>query len=152
MSTQRPHHISSQNAGGNIRIANLRPMTNYAKRTHNKTQAKGLPPLYLTPTEVGDIRPPHQKYETNPISSGLGFLPRLCVCNYAKRTQFQPRRDPLFTIHCSLFTIFTKRTQFTPPTPSHHHLFCKTNPISAPTFCKTNPISGPPDEILRTND
>ena len=92
-----PHHISSQNAGGNIRIANLRP-------SHQKCKTN---PIYTHNHPVQ-----HQNCETNPISSP--FVPHFCKTNpiylpdYAKRTQFQPPRHP----------DYAKRTQFA-PTPGH---------------------------------
>ena len=53
---------------------------------------------------------------------------------------------PLFTIHRSLFTIFTKRTQFRPPTARATTQKCETNPIHArltTQIRKTNPIYRP---------
>ncbi len=44
------------------------------KRTLRKTQAAGLPPLYLTPTEVGET-PTAKKCETNPICRPASFAP-----------------------------------------------------------------------------
>ncbi len=71
----------------------------------NRTHAKGVPPLYLTPTEVGDT-PTTKKNKTNPIRRSTAIWPpkppRIIRKrtqfplgprpNYTKRTQFQPRR------------------------------------------------------------
>ncbi len=53
-----------------------------AKRTLNKTHATGVPPLYLTLTEVGD-RPTTQIRKTNPIYTAAD----LWTTKNAKRTQ-----------------------------------------------------------------
>ncbi len=101
----------------------------------DRTHATGVPPLYLTPPEVGDIptakntkrtqataRPHPQTRETNPIYRTTGSLPsrpspQICETNpiyarkYTKRTQFHPGPRPKYT----------KRTQLPhtncPPTP-----------------------------------
>jgi len=65
--------------------------------------------------------------------------------HYAKRTQSRPG-CLLFTIHCSLFTILRKRTQFPPANCPANADLCKTNPIcrapARPTtqIHETNPI------------
>ena len=69
-----------------------------------RTHAEGLPPLYLTPTEVGDTPRP-QKYETNPI-------PARPTAN---------RQQPK--------AVFTKRTQFAPPPIVSPTQKRETNPI-----------------------
>ena len=99
----------------------------FAKRTLKETHAKGVPPLYLTPTEVGDIRPrpktrnepnlPHSHGPTDPKTRNepnlSGISPDRSEPNYTKRTQFTvplaSRRHS--QPHCA------KRTQFPPGMP-----------------------------------
>ncbi len=153
----------------------------------DRTPAAGVPPLYLTSTEVGETprpqfhrnepnfppRPPTTNYELNyakrtqshpvsssprwpkasPDSSGNpisrnepNFAPASCP-NYAKRTQFPPRRtcgsqklrnEPnLPQHHHHHEPENAKRTQFTPAPPSPRTRKCKTNPIT--TAGKPNP-------------
>ncbi len=102
-----------------------------AKRTLNKTQAAGLPPLYLTPTEVGEtptipknakqtqFRVPYVSghptfYETNPIYRAAARpLPHLCKTNPI----YHPaRKSPVRARSaCGGCPKRAKRTQFTPP-------------------------------------
>jgi hypothetical protein len=72
-----------------------------AKRTLNITHAKGVPPLYLTPTEVG-ATPTAKKCKTNPISSRW--------LTQKMRNEPNPRIPPVPPTPIS-----TKRTQFAPP-------------------------------------
>ncbi len=83
--------------------------------TQKESHATGVPPLYLTLTEVGD-RPSHQKCKTNPICTRP--TTQMCETNpiYHTARLRPPRRTPEI---------------------------CKTNPISTrPTTRKreTNPI------------
>ena len=207
-------------------------MRNEPKKT---SHAAGLPPLYLTPTEVGDtsttpnprnkpnLPHPHHPiihdslltihyiYETNPIAalrpnysrftthhslylrnepnfrSASCLLP-IASCPFyttgSPNTRNEPNSHipgvqppahtpllhetnpiyptttiPLFTIHCSPFTIFTKQTQLPPCGPTIHdspltiHYIYETNPIPrtagvspafpVPRFYETNPITSP---------
>ena len=126
------------------------PIPNYAKQTLKITQAAGLPPLYLTPTEVGET-------------------PTTPKC--AKRTQFRHAGDPFFAKRTQLphtrCPTTPKKCQTNPicPAPTLPQTRkCKTNPISAypasrrplisakrtqfphtqrpaaPRLCETNPI------------
>ncbi len=102
-----------------------------------KTHAKGVPPLYLTPTEVGALRPRPKN---------------------AKRTQSHPRGTPILRNEPNLripgvppTPISAKRTQSTPPADLWKTNKCETNPIPVyhvarnPLFRKTNPISAAAD-------
>ena len=124
-----------------------RATTKYAKRTLKETQAAGLPPLYLTPTEVGatantqkmqnkpNFHPAHDpKRETNPISTQLtpqnakrtqSHPPPSCLIpHFAKRTQIYLATSiappPFQRNEPNLRTIYAKRTQFTVPPPANH--------------------------------
>ncbi len=99
----------------------------------DRTRAKGLPPLYLTLTEVGDIRPAHQKYETNPIPA-----PPIS----AKRTQFttSPRSSrldsgigltPKMRNEPNFHLAAPPNMRNKPNLPYHRHLAAQTTPNCA---------------------
>ncbi len=121
MSTQRPHHVSSLafRISGLFLIPTRSVGAYYSKRTLNKTHATGVPPLYLTPTEVGDP-PTTKKCKTNPIPPGKN----------AKRTQFTPQPP-------SPRPKYAKRTQFAPRPQHPPTKKCETNPIPAADLWRT---------------
>ena len=124
------------------------PRPKYAKRTLNKTQATGLPPLYLTPTEVGET-PTTQKRETKPIYT----RPRSTPPDSAKQTQLHHRfsSSPLLRYSTSAPNTpnppkNAKRTQFhVPPPPTHPKNTKRTQFTSAkmrnePNYITTSPL------------
>ncbi len=106
----------------------------------DRTRAKGVPPLYLTLTEVGDIRQ-HPKMRNEPNLPPDNFpLPPV----YAKRTQFRPpttrpkiqirETNPISAYPASRCPLFLRNE---PNLPPRHHR-------PTPQMRKTNPISASP--------
>jgi hypothetical protein len=183
VSTQRPHHVSSLafRISGLFRISSLgfrispdpsgRIMRNKPIKT---THAKGVPPLYLTPTEVGET-PTTPKMQNEPNFSRTGPVENQKMRNkpnsripgvppphiFAKRTQFHPAADLWKTKNAKRTQSqpgnYAKRTQFT-PTPTWPAIqLCETNPISAATVLwkskkskRTQSTVPPPHYLLST--
>jgi hypothetical protein len=126
--TQPPHLVSSLES----RISDFPRISPHPAKKRNEpnkeTQAAGLPPLYLTPTEVGDT-PTVKISKTNPIYTRP-------TIKKSKRTQFTVPPPP------SPRTKNAKRTQFShtrcPATP----YLCETNPIYR--TAGVSPASPPP--------
>jgi len=138
-----------------------------AKRTLNKTQAEGLPPLYLTPTEVGETAT-HQIRETNPIYTRPTIKnankpnPRPLRANHAGRrpvkvypdlsgarrgTQFAPTTTPRPTPKMQNEPNFSlahdPKTQNEPNSPTALVPLASRRPLRV-QLCKTNPICPTP--------
>ena len=119
---------------------------NHAKRTLKTTPATGGPPLYLTPTEVGETptTPQYAKRTQSPPQRTHGRPKN------AKRTQFTPtatrstnpisaRRHPQSTVYNRQYTIPGPNLS-PPPALSFPRRRESRNP-GRPQKCETNPIS-----------
>ncbi len=90
MPSQQSHQVPSQES----QISDFPWISPHPAKMQNEpnkeTQAAGLPPLYLTPTEVGDT-PTAKKMRNEP---NLPPWPSCPTPKYAKRTQSQPSSQP----------------------------------------------------------
>ncbi len=129
------------------------PQPKNAKRTLKETHAKGVPPIYLTPTEVGETPTiPNMQNEPNwpptarPIMQNEpNFIPPRASCLLPHASIMQnkpnssipsappfPRNEPNLPPRPPRPTPKSaKRTQFTHRHHPHDQK-CETNPISAP--------------------
>ncbi len=138
MSTQRPHHVSNQESQNPDPPRSVEAY--YTKRTLNKTHATGVPPLYLTPTEVGDP-PTTKKHETNPIPGTAAIPPRWAkVSPDSSGNPICPA--PTITTNQKMQNEPNSRTPSVPPPPisAKRTQFPHTKCPTAPHLCETNPI------------
>ena len=130
----------------------------------DRTHAKGGPPVFNPGLAAGDP-PATQKNETNPIyppqDPNIRNEPNLPRPRLPDRRPHPPNMRnepnyrtaaPLFTIHRSLFTIFTKRTQFRPPTARATTQKCETNPIYPTIYSPQYTIYNPLTQFPQASD